>query len=202
MSLLLSSCLTNWLGKYGLTNEKVKVVLIIGFFVYILYQINITICMIMIGIWMVVLQNHSRTKGINQLLFLIQLLGYHQQSWWKKKEDPITLTLKRTKFWHLKNIMICTFLINVNLKNSRRKNEINSSSPVIYIKKYPQRKWRTSEWLSDNQPEDQISRAPLLPTITNVICRNNFSISIMTMDPIHNKRTPTVKELLFPTLLP
>ena len=132
MSLLLSSCLTNWLGKYGLINEKVKVVLIIGFFVYILYQINITICMIMIEIWMVVLQNHSRTKGINQLLFLIQLLGYHQQSWWKNKEDPITLTLKRTKFWDLKNITICTFLINVNLKNSRRKNEINPSSPVIY----------------------------------------------------------------------
>ena len=77
MSPLLLSGMSNWLEKYiDRQKEKVKVVLTIIFFAKVLYQINITICMIMIGMWMVVLQNHLWIEGINHfVLDLVDMLS-------------------------------------------------------------------------------------------------------------------------------
>ena len=64
----------------------------------------------------------------------------------------------------------------------------STSSPVA-SRKITKRNQRPITRLSDNLPDDSNSTAIVRPSFTNIMCTNNYSVSLMTIDPNHNKTT-------------
>ena len=64
-----------------------------------------------------------------------------------------------------------------------------STSPLVASRKYPKRVRKSTEHLIDNQLNESNSRAIVRPSITNVICINDYSVSVMTNEPNYNVST-------------
>ena len=57
---------------------------------------------------------------------------------------------------------------------------------------------RSTSHLSENQPDNQLFRTIDRPSVTNVMCTNNCSVSVTIMDLIYNKTTisNTLKKII------
>ena len=76
------------------------------------------------------------------------------------------------------------FLINL-MSKFREKKKDSSSSPIVK-RKHTGRK-RTSPSHLINKQHVKISKNSITPSVRSIDCSNNFSINVMTMNPINFK---------------
>ena len=69
-----------------------------------------------------------------------------------------------------------------------------SISSSIVSRKYHECIRRFTARLSNNQSNDQISRAIVRLSVTHIICRNNSSVSVIIIILTHNKMTAIIHQ--------